>query len=362
MKEKYWLACMVNLIGAGKIQNLLNICGSAEEISALKKETLMELAVIREELAGRMIEAKSAINWEREKEMLIRKHIRFITIDDTEYPERLRFLPDAPYGLFVKGMLPAEDKKTVAIVGARQCSEYGREIAGRLGEVLAEQGVEVVSGMAKGIDSAGHFGALRRNANTYAVLGCGTDVCYPPGNRMLYEKIARSGGIISEYPPGTQPLPRNFPLRNRIISGLCDILIVVEAKEKSGSLISADAALEQGKDVYAVPGRLDDALSAGCNRLIKQGAGIIISPEDFMKDLGFLSNRKKGRQKKSKNLLEKEEMLLYSVLSLQPRNINEIINATGLDASHCICLLAKMEEKGYIRETFQNYYIRVLNE
>ncbi len=362
MREKYWLACMVNLIGIRRIHVLLGECKNAEAIAELNEEQLMEIAEIPIQLARRMVEARMNTDWKNEQEKMNRKKMRFITIEETEYPRSLRTLPDPPYGLFVKGELPDEGQKLIAIVGARQCSEYGREVAGRLAEILAECGVGVVSGMAKGIDSAGHFGCLRRNGRTYAVLGCGADVCYPAGNRLLYEKMIQNGGIVSEYPPDTQPLPKNFPLRNRIISGLCDVLVVVEAKERSGSLITADAALEQGKDVYAVPGRLDDLLSAGCNRLIKQGAGIIVSPEEFVRELGILKCKKDVHKNFLKNSLEKEEMLLYSVLSLQPRNINEIINATGLDVTACIRLLSSLEAKGYIRETFQNYYIRILKE
>lgn len=315
---------------------------------------------MKEHTADKLIRAKKEMDLETLCEQLAAKEIRLITIEEKEYPSRLRVLPDAPYGLFVKGKLPVEERKSVAIVGARMCSEYGREIAGRLGEELAGHGVEIISGMAKGIDSAGQHGALRGLGNTYAVLGCGTDICYPAGNRILYENIIKNGGILSEYPPQTKPFPQNFPLRNRIISGLCDALVVVEAKEKSGSLITADAALEQGREVYAVPGRLGDELSFGCNRLIKQGAGILLSPDDFLKDIGIWEEKQEFKKNFSKNLLEKEEMLLYSVLDLQPKNINEMINATGIEASECIRLLAGLEEKGYIRETFQNYYIRTL--
>lgn len=352
---------MVNQIGAGRIRRLMEQWGSAKAVWNLEKEELIKTAGMKEEAAGRMLLAKQERDWERDCETLTKMSLRLVTIEENEYPKRLLALPDAPYGLFVRGRLPDDHAKAVAIVGARQCSEYGRTVAGRLGEVLAARGVDVISGMAKGIDSAGHFGALRGGGNTYAVLGCGANICYPPGNRRLYEKLTEHGGILSEYPPDTQPLPHHFPLRNRIISGLCDALIVVEAKEKSGSLITADAALEQGKDVYAVPGRMEDALSLGCNRLIKQGADILLSPEDFLHELGF-EQKKNGISKNfSKNLLEKEEMLVYSVLDLQPRNINEIINATGLEAAVCIQLLVRLEEKGYIRETFQNYYMRSLN-
>lgn len=361
MRKKYWFACMTELIGIHLVRKLLEKHGSAEAVYGLSREALLREAFLTEKNVEQMIFAKSETELNMALEYMEKKKIRLITIEETEYPNRLRELPDGPYALFVRGRVPDEDTLTVGIVGARQCSEYGREVAGVLGEELGKAGVAVISGMAKGIDSAGHFGALRTGGNTYAVLGCGADVCYPPGNRLLYEKLIENGGILSEYPLQSKPLPWHFPIRNRIISGLCDVLVVVEAKEKSGSLITADAALEQGREVYAVPGRVGDVLSMGCNRLIKQGAGIILSPEDFLKDLGILKSKKAVSGKFSKNLLEKREALLYSVLDLQEKNINEIIEATGFEIAECIRLLAALEEKGCIRETFQNYYIRTLN-
>lgn len=358
MIEKYWLACTVNQIGISGIRRLLRRWNKPEVIWKKGKEELIREAGMRERTAERLIQMKTDRDWESEYRNLERQKIRFLTPEDPSYPKRLAVLADAPYGLFVRGDLPAEETKAVGIVGARQCSEYGRAVAGRLGETLAAHNVNVISGLAKGIDSAGHFGALRGGGSTYAVLGCGAEICYPPANRQLYGKIEKQGGLLSEYPPGTPPYPQNFPLRNRIISGLCDALVVVEAKEKSGSLITSDIALEQGKDIYAVPGRVGDALSVGCNRLIRQGAGIVLSPEDFLEELGIYTDKKSSFGNFSKNILEKEEMLVYSVLDLQPRHINEIMNAACLDAAECIRLLSKLEDKGYIRETFHNYYIR----
>ena len=360
MKEKYWLADMAGQIGSHHILRLLEKYQTAEAVYGLTKEELLREAFLTEKMAEQMLAARNEEKLQAAVDDMDKKEIRLITIGEPEYPKRLAALPDRPYALFVRGSLPPEQAVTVGIVGARQCSEYGREAAGRLGEVLAGEGISIVSGMARGTDSAGHFGALRAGADTYAVLGCGVDVCYPPGNRLLYERMIEHGGILSEYPLGTEPLAWHFPVRNRIISGLCDVLVVVEAKEKSGSLITADAALEQGKEIYAVPGRMGDVQSRGCNRLIRQGAGIILSPEDFLKDLGIIKSKNRFPQKFSKNSLEKEEALLYSVLDLQEKNINEIIEATGFETTECIRLLSALEDKGYIRETFQNYYIRTL--
>lgn len=218
-------------------------------------------------------------------EELTEKQIRFVTCRDEEYPARLRHIPDSPYALFVKGELPAQDALSVAVVGARDCSEYGRFVAEGIGRAMGVCGVQIISGMARGVDGISQNAALEAGGSSFGVLGCGVDVCYPASNRLLYERLCAQGGVLSTHPPGTEPKPQHFPPRNRIVSGLADALIVVEAREKSGTLITVDMALEQGKDVYVVPGRVTDRLSDGCNRLIKQGAGVFLSPEDFLREL-----------------------------------------------------------------------------
>jgi len=215
-----------------------------------------------------------------------------------------------------------------------------------------------------GVDSYGHIGTLRGNGRTYAVLGCGVDVCYPVSHKQLYNDILdNNGGIISEYPPGTEPKAQLFPARNRIISALSDTIVLVEAKEKSGSLITADFALEQGKDIYACPGRATDELSFGCNALIRQGAGIITSVDSFLADLGILREnecRQESLFEKFPNLLlEKEESMVYSCLDLRPRSLEEISFKTGIKTQYLTSLISSMLEKGVLKETFRNYYIRV---
>ncbi|MBR2188208.1 MAG: DNA-processing protein DprA [Eubacterium sp.] len=208
--------------------------------------------------------------------------------DDPAYPEKLRAYARMPEELYVIGRLPDPAGKCVAIVGARRCSNYGYSEAKRFGKVLAEHGVQVISGMALGCDAAGHEGALEGGGRTFAVLGSGADVCYPSSNRLLYEQILRTGGgILSEFEPGTPAAGWHFPIRNRIISALSDLVLVAEARRKSGSLITVEYALEQGKAVYAIPGRNRDPASAGCNHLISEGAGIATCPEDILAELGL---------------------------------------------------------------------------
>ena len=218
--------------------------------------------------------------------------IRILRKDDRDYPRRLKELPKPPEKLYVLGSLPKDNVPSVAVIGARDCSEYGRYVAAHLGSILGKSGVQVVSGMARGIDGIAQEAAVDAGGCSFAVLGSGVDVCYPVGNKRLYEKLKEKGGILSEYPPGTPAIARNFPIRNRIVSGLSDAVIVVEAREKSGTLITVDMALEQGREVYAVPGRITDGLSVGCNRLLKLGAGILLDTNEFLEELKGITTRR----------------------------------------------------------------------
>ena len=274
---------------------------------------------------------------------------------DEAYPEKLRFYKGMPKEIYLLGKLPDPGKPTVAIVGARRSSSYGNEAARFFAGELAKAGVQIVSGMAWGIDGMAHMGALEAGGYTCAVLGCGVDICYPQGHRTLYEAIRKTGGILSEFSPGIPPKPGHFPARNRIISGLSDLVLVVEAKEKSGSLITADFALEQGKDVYAVPGRIGDALSVGCLGLIRQGAGLADSPQTILSALGI---SEKCKKKDTKILLAKDENIVYSWIRLQPVSLDELIQKTGWSVPKLMAVLVELELKGCIREVRKNDYVR----
>lgn len=229
---------------------------------------------------------------EIDKKMPGEAGIRMVERGERDYPARLLEIPDPPERLYVLGRLPEEKVPSVAIIGARECSEYGSYVAARLGECMGRNGIQVISGMARGIDGIGQTAALDVGGSSFAVLGSGVDVCYPARNRRLYERLRERGGVLSEYPPGTPALSRNFPPRNRIVSGLADAVVVVEAREKSGTLITVDMALEQGKEVYAVPGRVTDALSSGCNRLVKLGAAMLLDPEELAEELRGICGRR----------------------------------------------------------------------
>ena len=286
--------------------------------------------------------------------------IRCARKDSSVYPARLKELPGMPKQLYYIGSFPDDAKPTAAIVGARLCSPYGRIQAFNYGKFLSEHGVQVISGMAAGIDAEGHKGALEGGTPTFAVLGNGVDICYPSSSRGIYRRIPeKNGGIISEYEPGTKGRAYYFPARNRIISGLADLVLVVEAKEKSGSLITAACALEQGKMVYAIPGAVNDALSRGCHKLIYDGAGIAYSPEILLDEWGLSVKKKTNLSEKSKLGLATDLDLVYSCLDLRPKNLDHIIRKTGFSPGKTAGILGQLILMGRVKETGRQYYIRL---
>ncbi|MBR1572791.1 MAG: DNA-processing protein DprA [Lachnospiraceae bacterium] len=283
-----------------------------------------------------------------------------VTVEDPEYPRDLFEVYDHPYGLYFLGELPEAQDEMVAMVGARCCSAYGKTMASEIGYNLGANGFVVVSGMAKGIDSASHEGCLQAGGRTVAVLGCGVDICYPAMNRKLYQKIIENGCVISEYPHGRQPLAGQFPSRNRIISGMSKSLVVVEARKKSGSLITVDFALEQGKDIYVVPGRITDKMSEGCNRLINQGAQIITSSDDFIQSLRECDLRNLNLNHNNENThkdLTPEEHKIYDLIDYYPTSLNVIIDNSGMDYFEVLSIIIGLVEKGFIYEKFKNQYV-----
>lgn len=239
------------------------------------------------------------------------------------------------------------------------CSPYGRIQAFRYAKALSSAGVQVISGLAQGIDAEGHKGALEGDTPTFAVMGNGADLCYPAANRPLYERILReNGGILSEYAPGTQPRSYYFPARNRIISGFSDAVLVVEAKEKSGSLITASCALEQGKAVYAVPGAVNDLLSVGCHKLIYDGAGIAYTPEIILEELGITSEVTENTKEKNKLGLASDLNMVYSCLDLRPKNLDYIVRKTGLSPGKISNCLVELQLLGLVQEKGRYYYTK----
>ena len=287
------------------------------------------------------------------------ERIRQISSKSAEYPQKLNNYPKMPEILFTKGNLPDAKKPTAAIVGARACSPYGRIQAFRYARILSSAGVQIISGMAYGIDAEAHKGAMEGGTPTYAVLAGGVDICYPSGNRPLYDRILRkNGGILSEQPPGMRARNYFFPARNRIISGLADLVLIVEAREKSGSLITAQWALDQGKIVYAVPGPVNEALSMGCHKLIYDGAGIAYSPEILLRELGLNCENKVKSPEKNDLGLASDLKLVYSCLDLRPKSTDFLIQKTGLPPEKIGSLLLELKLSGLVREIGRHYYIK----
>ncbi len=287
LKENDYAYWLINVpgIGSGSAIRLIESGMSCREIFEIKPSNLG--GILSHNQIAALSKARTGWDFEAEKEKLRSKDIRFVSRLHPDFPKKLVDIPSAPFGIYVRGKLPDPKKPSVAIVGARMCSDYGRYMARQFGRDLALSGVQIISGMARGVDGISQNAALKAGGTSFAVLGCGADICYPEENREVYEGLAESGGIISEFPPGTKPIANFFPMRNRIISALSDVLLVIEARQKSGTSITVDTALEQGKEVLAVPGRVTDRLSDGCNNLISQGAGIAIRAEDVLDRIGM---------------------------------------------------------------------------
>ena len=367
----FWLHA-VPWIGQGPVPAILRAFGSPAEAFFASDEKLMQAVGPRTDIRSLISYRKQFDVFEKYEEIL-RSGMKITFAWEEDYPERLRYIPDPPLALFYLGRLPERNKLSVAVIGSRQCSEYGEMLAADLGEALGENDINVISGMATGIDGISQSSAISAGGSSFGVLGSGADICYPDSNYGLYEKLKVSGGILSSYPPGTKAQARFFPPRNRIVSGLSDAIVVLEARTRSGTLITVDMALEQGRDIYAAPGRLDDELSSGTNGLIGHGARIYLSPEIFMGDLfedhssilteGFSGgaaflypgdNDQKapsdvrhrnftGREHKEPDI-DEDHLAVYRLLSLSPQSAEDIDNRfrrKGIDSpgETGICLM-----------------------
>lgn len=281
LKYWLWLTELPGLTNQTRLALLRHFPTPEDVYYADPEEVLLTEGITREQ--AKLLEDKDCSNADRILADCQQLDADILTIQDAGYPNRLRNIYDPPCLLYVRGRLPAfDDEASIAVVGTRDCTPYGISSAEKLGYGLAAGGAVVVSGLARGVDSAALRGALRAGGTVTAVLGNGLDVVYPPENRYLYEDVAAAGALVSEYPPGTSPEARHFPVRNRIMSGLCAATLVVEAPARSGALITAGTALEQGRDVFAVPGPIDAPASVGCNRLIRDGAGLVTDAWDIL--------------------------------------------------------------------------------
>lgn len=320
-----WLEAIQGL-GRTRLYQLIELAGSAQKAYQM---TPADVAF----LFGQ----KASQKWEKHKEQYvpeqlykdyIEKGIQYTFYRMKDFPDKLKNIPDPPFGIYYRGMLPESDRPSIAMIGARKYSDYGRCMAEQFAAYFGRNRITVISGMALGVDGISQRAALKSGGISYGVLGCGVDVVYPETNRNLYEQLVCQGGVISEYPPGTAPKAGLFPQRNRIISALADVILVVEARPKSGTLITVDMALEQGKEVYVIPGRCTDQLSMGCNRLLRQGALVATCAEDIMQDMGWhqMDHTEETTDKQYENL-SKAAVDILAVLDVLPCTREDIITA-----------------------------------
>jgi len=341
---KGWVALALSGVAGATFRKIAQ-GGGPEAAFASAREGFPGTKGVRRSLAGKLVSDGLFEAAEAEIGRAAKAGVDIIPFDDPRYPEALREIHSPPLVLYVKGKLPRPDKPWIAVVGSRLASIYGARVAGVLGRDFAASGAVVVSGMARGIDAAAHEGALAADGLTVAVLACGLSHVYPVENVKLAARIARRGALVSEYPMGMKPRREYFPARNRIVSGLSRAVVVVEAGEKSGALITADAALEQGRDVYAVPGNVDSAVSRGTNRLIKQGAKPVTSAEDVLEECPASAKRKDDAP-----ALSAEEKEIVTALRKETLSIDSLIDRTGLAAPRALRTLSALRLKGLVSE------------
>ena len=355
----YWVG-LSSIPGIGRItfRRLADRCGSPECALAASREKLKEI----DGLSDKVIDAIGTFPWqERAEQELARAKSAGVTIvrsDEDAFPERLRTTPDPPLYLYVKGTLQPEDRKALAIVGTRKPTHYGVNVTLRIAEELASAGLTIVSGLARGIDTQAHKGALVAHGRTIAVLGCGIDVPYPPENRGLMEDIARSGAVVTENPFGTKPEAGYFPARNRIISGLAVGTVIIEAAEDSGSLITAQYAREQERLLFAVPGNIGSATSKGPNSLIKSGALLVESANDILAHLEGMGATRRRTTPKPLPPLTREEDDVLRFIDNEPKHIDRIMTESSVAAGKLSGALMTLELKGVVKQLPGKYFIR----
>ncbi|MGB8657005.1 MAG: DNA-processing protein DprA [Candidatus Zixiibacteriota bacterium] len=360
---KSWLALLtVPNVGPVRYVSLVKNFGSPEKVLSASEKELTQLPDIGPVIASNI---RTKVLWEKAEEQLrlLDKHaIQIVAFKDESYPQNLLSIYDPPPLLFVRGQIRKEDQKAIAIVGCRFASVYGKRITERIGRELSQRGITVVSGLARGIDSIAHLSALKENGRTLAVFGSGLDVIYPPENKKLVEEIVKSGAIISEFPLGTKPDPPNFPRRNRLISGLSLGVVIVEAGARSGALLTAQCALEQNREVFAVPGNLGSKNSEGTNALIQQGAKLVTAVEDILDEFKLKPGGERPDspvhiQEDLSHLSEAESVVL-KLLSDEPRHIDKIATQATVGLPLVLSALLSLELKGLAKQLSGKMFIR----
>jgi len=356
--KRYWIGfTLVKGIGAVRLQALLRHFGDLEAAWKASPADLAQVG-LGAKLTERILQARSGVDLERVMDGIEKQGIRVLTWEDEAYPTRLKEIDQPPPVLYIRGEYLPEDLFAVAVVGTRRVTPYGRQVTEELSAYLGAKGLTVVSGLARGVDALAHSASLQAGGRTLAVLGSGVDRIYPPEHRALAEKIMERGAIISDYAPGTGPEASNFPPRNRIISGLSLAVVVVEAGETSGALITAEFAATQGREVFAVPGNILAPQSKGTNKLIQMGAQPLLTPQDLMQalDLSRIGEHKAMRRMIPGDAVEAQ---LLEALADQPVHVDALRNQTGLPIEKVSATLALMELKGMVRQVGGMTYVAV---
>ncbi len=359
------LLTMIPGLGPRTLRLLVEHFGNPQLAWSAKESELRAITGLSGKIVDNLVNKRRIIRPDLEMEKLKNSGIGLLFRDDPDYPELLSHIYDPPGVLYYKGNPAVLQNKNFAIVGARKATHYGLNNAESIARDLSRAGLCIVSGMARGIDAAAHRGALSGSGATTAVLGCGVDVVYPRENRKLMDEIIEKGIVLSEFPPGTSPIAGNFPQRNRIIAGMSEGIMVVEAAEKSGSLITADFALEQGREVFAVPGQVTNPLNRGAHRLIKQGARLVESAVDILEELGFdecylpaANNIFAEKPNNMINDLTSDERRIYNITSDVPVSSEVIIQKSGNSAGDVLSILLAMELKGLLTQLPGQLYVR----
>ena len=354
--KRYWIGInLVKGIGAVRFRALLDFFGDARSAWQANPADL-RAAGLSPKIIERFEAARQQVDLDGIWQKTVDRNIRVMTWDDADYPARLREISQPPPVLYLRGDFVEEDAWAVAIVGTRRVTSYGRQVTEEIATFLAQNGVTVVSGLARGVDGIAHQAAINAGGRTFAVLGSGVDRIYPPEHRNLAESISGSGAVLSDYPPETPPEASNFPPRNRIISGLSMATIVIEAGATSGALITANFAVDQGREVFAVPGNIFAPQSKGPNKLIQNGAHPLLKPQDI---LDVLDLTRVTEQRSARQLLptDETEAQLLKALSYEPAHVDEIRAKTGLDVSKVSSTLVMMELKGMVRHVGGMNYV-----
>lgn len=358
MEDKYWLwLSSIHGIGARRCYELISSFGSPYEVWKADKASLKSVKGIGDHLAELITSFQRQEYLDSLLKSIETNKIEYVIIDSGDYPQNLKNIYDPPPVLYYKGKLPKEDYNTIAIVGSRYTTSYGRRVAFELSQQLSMNKFVIVSGMARGIDTLAHKGALNADGITIAVLGSGLDIIYPPENTKLAQAITEKGAIVSEYCPGTEPYGGNFPARNRIISGLSDGVLVVEAGKRSGSLITCDFALEQGREIFAVPGPITSSLSTGTNNLLKEGACLVQDINDILEEFG-IGDICTSKQQSMNNVFNDDERAILQQINENGTTIDHIIANIQMPVSKINYILSLLEIKGIIKQLPGKIFIK----